>query len=156
LNITSQGGGYFQLDHRGRGLAAGDLDNDGRPDLVISHLNEPVAVLRNHPRGDQVPNNHWLGVELVGRKKRDIVGAKVVVEVGDRRLTRFAKGGGSYLSASDQRLLFGLGKADRIRRITVYWPWGKEQTWPGLPCDRYWSLLEGVAAPTAYRGRGGI
>jgi hypothetical protein len=153
MNVTSQGGSYFQLDHRGRGLAAGDLDNDGRTDLVISHIKEPVGVLRNLPRGDHVPNNHWLGVELVGRKNRDIVGAKVVVEVGDRRLTRFAKGGGSYLSSGDRRLLFGLGKEDRIKRITVYWPWGKEESWQGLKCDRYWTLVEGVATPKPFCGR---
>src|SRR5262249_6151461 len=118
-NITEQGGVYFLEDHRGRGLAIGDLDNDGRPDLVISHLNEPVVLLRNQPEGVGVPRNHWLGIGLIGRKHRDVAGARVVVEVGNRRLTRFVKGGGSYLSSSDRRLLFGLGKDEKVGRVTV-------------------------------------
>jgi enediyne biosynthesis protein E4 len=140
---TSQGGAYFQALHRGRGLAVGDLDNDGRPDLVITHLNEPVALLRNDSNGKEAPRHHWLGIELLGRKNRDIVGAKVVVEVGGRRLTRFAKGGGSYLSSGDRRIIVGLGEAERCDRVIVSWPWGEEQQWEGLTSDRYWRLVEG-------------
>jgi hypothetical protein len=142
-NITPQGGAYFRASHRGRGLAVGDLDNDGRPDLVISHLNAAAVVLRNDPRGDGVPHHHWLGLELTGRASRDVAGARVVVEVGGRHLTRFAKGGGSYLSASDRRILVGLGGMDRVGRVTVKWPWGDEQQWEGLTADRYWRLAEG-------------
>jgi hypothetical protein len=141
-NMTVQGGPYFQVPHRGRGLAIGDLDNDGRLDLVISHLNEPVAVLRNDPRGEGAPRNHWLGLELVGRNGRDVTGVRVVVEVGGRRLTRFVKGGGSYLSSGDRRIVAGLGDTDRVGRVTVSWPWGGEQHWEGLRCDRYWRLVE--------------
>lgn len=142
VNSTSQGGAYFQVSHRGRGLAIGDLDNDGRPDLVITHLNEPVVLLRNDPRGEGVPHNHWLGLELIGKVKRDIVGAKIVVEVGSQRLTRFAKGGGSYLSSGDRRILVGLGEAKEVGKVTVYWPWGSEEHWEGLTTDRYWRLEE--------------
>jgi hypothetical protein len=146
-DITPEGGPYFQGTHRGRGVALGDLDNDGRVDLVISHVNEPVAVLRN-----EAPKQHWLGVELKGRHHHDVVGAKVAVEVGGRRLTRFAKGGGSYLSSSDRRLLFGLGRADRIDQLRVIWPSGQEQQWTGeqVAIDRYWRLVEGEK-PTADR-----
>ena len=141
-NRTRQGGAYFQVPHRGRGLAVGDLDNDGRPDLVIAHLNEPVAVLRNDPRGESVPQHHWLGLELRGNDHRDIAGAKVVVDVGGRRVTRFVKGGGSYLSSGDRRILVGLGDALRIGRVTVIWPWGGEQHWDNLLFDRYTMLQE--------------
>jgi hypothetical protein len=137
--ITPQGGAYFQEDHNGRGLAAGDLDNTGRTDLVVSHLNGPVVLLRNEAQ----TKNHWLGVALAGRGNRDVVGAKVTLEVGGRRLTRFAQGGGSYLSSSDRRLLFGLGEADRVGRLTVAWPWGREEHWDGLAVDRYCRLVEG-------------
>jgi hypothetical protein len=145
--ITDEGGRYFRDVHRGRGLAVGDLDNDGWPDLVVSHMNEPVTVLRN--RG--APGRHWFGVELVGRGNRDVVGAKLVLEVGGRRLTRFAKGGGSYLSANDRRILFGLAAADRVDRLTVEWPWGGRQEWAGaaLAPDRYWRLREGKDGPEA-------
>ena len=146
LNATGQGGAYFQTAHRGRGLAVGDLDNDGRADLVVTHLNEPATLLRNDPHGGIGTEHHWLGIELIGRKHRSVVGAKVVVEANGRRLTRFAKGGGSYLSASDPRLLIGLGTADRTERVTVYWPWGAVQHWTGLGVDRYWRLVEGDSA----------
>jgi len=131
----------------------GDLDNDGRPDLVISHENESVILLRNAPRGDRVPQHHWLGLELLGRDHRDIAGAKIVVEAGKRRLTRFAKGGGSYLSASDRRVLVGLSTADRVDRVSVFWPWGEEQHWDKMSIDRYWQLVEGEHNARTPRGR---
>jgi hypothetical protein len=146
-DVSDGAGAYFRQPHRGRGLAVGDLDNDGRPDLVISHVNEPVALLRNVPQGETP--NHWLGVRLVGRENRDVVGARAVLEVGGRKLTRFAKGGGGYLSSNDPRLLFGLGPAAQTGRLTVTWPSGREQSWQGLAVDRYWQLVEGdpVARP---------
>jgi hypothetical protein len=142
--ITPEGGPYFQQDHNGRGVAFGDLDNDGRTDLVISHLNQPVVLLRNEVQTD----NHWLGIELVGREHRDVVGARLTLQVGDRRLTRFAQGGGSYLSSSDRRHIFGLGSADHVGRLTVVWPGGKEEHWDNLAVDRYWRLAEGKRATT--------
>jgi hypothetical protein len=145
--ITAQGGPYFQQEHDGRGVAFGDLDNDGRTDLVISHLNQPVVLLRN----EAATRHHWLGVALVGRDHRDVVGARLTLEVGGRRLTRFAQGGGSYLSANDPRHVFGLGDADRVGRLTVGWPWGQEESWDGLAVDRYWRLAEGTG--TASGGR---
>jgi RNA polymerase sigma factor (sigma-70 family) len=141
VDISDRGGPYFRGVHRGRGAALGDLDNDGRIDLVISHLNEPVVLLRNEAR---TAPNHWLGVELAGRKQRDVAGARLVLEVeGLRPQTRFAKGGGSFASAGDGRHVFGLGKAKRPGKLTVYWPSGKVQSWEGLEADRYWRLVEG-------------
>jgi hypothetical protein len=141
--ISSRGGDYFRGLHLGRGLAVGDLDNDGRPDLVISHLNDPVVLLRNEADA----GNHWLGLELTGKAHRDCVGAVVVVEANGRRLSRFAKGGASYLSSSDRRMLIGLGKCERIERVTVGWPWGSPQVWPGnqFAVDHYWRLREGTS-----------
>jgi hypothetical protein len=141
--ITGQGGDYFRSGHIGRGLALGDLDNDGRIDLVFSHVNEPVSVLHN----EADVGNHWLGIELVGNKHRDLVGAKVVVQAAGRSLARFAKGGASYMSSGDRRQLFGIGQAQRADRVTVSWPSGQEQHWDfsTLPTDRYWRLEEGKA-----------
>jgi hypothetical protein len=138
-DISAQGGPYFQQEHNGRGVAFGDLDNTGRTHLVISHLNGPVVLLRNEAE----TTNHWLGITLVGRKNRDVVGARLTLEVGGRRLTRFAQGGGSYLSSSDRRHVFGLGPTKRVGRLTVAWPGGKEVHWDGLEVDRYWRLVEG-------------
>jgi hypothetical protein len=153
-DITPEGGPFFRAEHIGRGLAVGDLDNDGRPDLVVNRVNEPVVVLRN-VAGEGGPRNHWLGIELVRAKYRDAVGAKIVVEAGGARLTRFVAGGGSYLSASDPRHLFGLGKGRKVDRVTVYWPSGQKQVWDGkdLAADRYWLLVEGEKKPCAWKGR---
>jgi hypothetical protein len=138
--MTPQGGPYFREGHIGRGLAAGDLDNDGRPDLVISHLNAPVVLLRH----DAPSEHHWLGVELIGRDNRDVVGAKLVLEAGGQRQTRFAQGGGSYLSSGDRRHLFGLGTATKVDRLTVVWPSGRTQQWDSsrLSADQFHRLVE--------------
>jgi hypothetical protein len=140
--ITPRGGLYFQQEHNARGAAFGDLDNDGRTDLVVSHVNERVVLLRNEAETD----NHWLGVALVGRKDRDVVGATLTLEVDGRRLYRFDHGGGSYLSSSDRRHIFGLGEAKRVGRLTVSWPGGREEHWDGLAVDRYWRLVEGTGS----------
>lgn len=132
------GGPYFQNVHNARGMALADLDNDGRLDIVVSHLNEPAAVLRNAAP----TSNHWLGLALIGQDHRDVTGAKVVVHVEGRKLTRFAKGGGSYLSSADRRLVFGLGKATSIERVEVFWPWGKSQVVEGLEVDNYGRVTE--------------
>jgi enediyne biosynthesis protein E4 len=146
--ITPRGGDYFRRDHVGRGLVVADLDNDGFPDLVFTHVNERAAVLRN-VAAQSAGRNHWLGLELAGKGNRDLVGSRIQVEAGGRKLTRFVVGGGSYLSASDPRHLFGLAGADRIDRVTVEWSWGESQSWDGkgLRVDRYWRLTEGEKAP---------
>ncbi|HXD86840.1 MAG TPA: CRTAC1 family protein [Urbifossiella sp.] len=130
-------GGYRGQPRLARGVAFGDLDNDGRTDMVISHINEPVAVLR----GVGGPGTHWLGVSLVGAGHADAVGAKVELQVGNRTLTRFAKGGGSYLSSNDRRLLFGLGEATIADRLTITWPNGSKQVMENPAIDRYHDVL---------------
>jgi hypothetical protein len=143
-NITRQGGDYFRAAHVSRGVALGDLDNDGRTDLVISNINEPVAVLRNVADA----GNHWLGVQLVGKYHADVVGARVVLEVDGGKQTRFAVGGGSYASACDTRHVFGLGKAGKVGRLTVTWPASADmhsQTFDGLDIDRYYRITQGKA-----------
>jgi hypothetical protein len=140
-DVSARAGPYFQARHLGRGAAVGDLDNDGRADIVLNPINEPAVVLHNrHDSG-----HHWLGVALVGRPYRDAVGARLELEVGGRTLVRAAKGGGSYLSSGDRRVIFGLGPAAAVGCLSVRWPSGKTQTWQGLAVDRYWALTEGEA-----------
>jgi hypothetical protein len=145
VDVTAQGGPFFRRDHLGRGLAVGDFDNDGRLDLIVVSMNAPVVLLRNSADVGQ----HWLGIELKGRRRRDVVGARVIVQVGGRRITQFVQGGGSYLSSGDRRLLFGLGKSVAIDRLTVVWPSGEKEHWSGdhFPVDRYHVLIEGKGAP---------
>jgi hypothetical protein len=138
--VNPSGGPYFRAPHMGRGLACGDLDNDGAPDLVISHINEPVILLKN-----QAPNRgNWLGVELIGNTCRDPIGAKLILELDGRTLTRFIVGGGSYLSSGDLRVVFGLGKARHAQKLTVHWPSGRVQSWQGgeLIVNHYTRIVE--------------
>jgi len=137
-DISGRLGSYGRKTYMGRGVAFGDLDNDGRIDLVISHTNEPAAVLH----GIGGAGCHWLGVQLLGKDHADIVGAKVQLQVGERTLTRFAKGGGSYLSSNDRRLLFGLGSETKPGRLTVTWPNGVQQHIDGLAVDRYHRIFQ--------------
>jgi hypothetical protein len=137
-DISKSGGAFFASDHDGRGVALVDLDNDGRVDIVISHVNAPVTILRNVAKTD----NHWIGVALLGKDHADVVGARVVLEAGGRKHTHFAKGGGSYLSSGDRRHVFGLGSASKIDRLTVTWPNGREQQWTELAVDRYHQLKQ--------------
>ncbi|MDB5309325.1 MAG: UnbV [Gemmataceae bacterium] len=143
-DVTRNGGPYFREPHNARGLAFGDLDNDGKIDLVISHLNEPVTVLRNVvPTADR----HWIGLELVGENHRDVVGARVVIETPTGKQTRFAKGGGGFGSTSDRRFVVGLDSDTAVTKATVYWPSGKTQEFTDLAPECYWQLREGAAKP---------
>jgi hypothetical protein len=148
VDVSARGGSYFQGTHRGRGLAVGDLDNDGRPDLVFSRVNEPIAVVRNIA-GDEGQRNHWLGITLIRKDHRDAVGTRVTIEAGGSKRTWFVRGGGSYLSACDHRLHFGLGSTGAVERVVAEWSYGGRQEWSGadLAVDRYWELREGEIKP---------
>ena len=127
-----------------------DFDNDGRPDLCMSAVGGPVALLRNVTE----TTNGWIGLDLVGDGKtsnRSAIGAVVTVESGGQRRTHFVVGGGSYLSASDRRLTIGLGAATGADRVVVRWPSGREQEFRGLASGRYWRLRDGSPDAEAAR-----
>ena len=120
--MTDRGGDYFSSDHLSRGMCLGDLDNDGATDMVVANMNEPAAVLKNIACGSN--GLHWAGFSLAKPDKGDVTGARVEVVAGGRSQFRFAKGGGSYASSPDRRLVVGLGTGDKIDRVTVRGPGG--------------------------------
>jgi hypothetical protein len=124
----------------GRGLATGDIDNDGDPDILLLGIGEPPRLLRNEGGN----RNHWLGVRLEGtRSNRDGVGAVVRVTVGGTQRIKVRAGGTSYASVSDPRLLFGLGQAARVDRLEVRWPSGLVTVLGAVAVDRYLTVREG-------------
>jgi hypothetical protein len=140
-DITLRGGPFFRTPALGRGLAVGDIDNDGWADIVVSHTNSPIALLRNIV-GESAPAP-WLGIHLIGKENRDVVGSTVVLNSHNHKQIRFTKGGGSYLSAGDPRALFGLGRKTGLGSVTIKWSWGAIETWSGLTPGAYWELREG-------------
>jgi hypothetical protein len=141
---TRHAGAYFDQDHVGRGVAHGDLDDDGDVDIVVNHKDAAPALLRNDTRS----SNHWIRLSLVGtRSNRDGVGARVEVESESLVILRQRKGGGSYGSANDPRLLVGLGDLLAAGRVTVYWPSGHVDHYARLPADTSYLLREGAEKP---------
>jgi hypothetical protein len=140
-DVSARAGPPFLVRHLGRALAAGDLDNDGRIDALVVVHNEPLVYLHN-----RTPAGHFVTVALEGTaSNRDGVGAGVVVVAGSRRQVGQRLGGGSYQSAGDPRLHFGLGAARRVERLEVHWPSGRVDHHRDLPADAGYLLREGDA-----------
>ena len=117
----------------------GDLDNDGRTDVVIVSHRTPLAFFRNQTS----PGAHSVDFLLEGtRSNRDGIGAIVTVKAGGRVRRGWRFGGGSFQSASDPRLHFGLGQ-DRIAEVEVHWPSGQIDRFTGIESDRSYRLREG-------------
>ncbi|PYS76400.1 MAG: hypothetical protein DMF66_14960 [Acidobacteria bacterium] len=140
-DVAAEHGAALKRFYLGRGLAVGDYDNDGDPDLLLLNAGEPPVLLRN----DGGNRNHWLGVRLVGTKSnRDGVGARVTVSAGGARRSKYLLGGTSYLSASDARLLFGLGASQKADELEVKWPSGQLSTLKNVSADQYVTVREGA------------
>jgi enediyne biosynthesis protein E4 len=130
----------------GRGLAVGDLWNDGRISAVVNNMDTTPKLLVN-----LAPNaNHWLGISLEGtHSNHDAIGAKVTVFAGARRYIQEVRSGSSYISNNDMRLHFGLGSNRAVAHITVRWPNGETETFPGTAVDHFISLTEGTGKPSS-------
>jgi hypothetical protein len=143
-DITAQAGTVFQLSEVSRGVAVGDVDNDGDSDIVVANSNGPVRLLINNTGN----RNHWLGLRLLNEQGQDAIGARAVIRLSDdRSLWRRVHVDGSYASASDPRILAGLGDSSKIRTTLVYWPSGSIEEWPDLAVDRFHTLVAGQGKP---------
>ncbi len=137
---ASDQAGKALMEHRvSRGLAIGDLFNDGKMDLVVGDIDGAPMVLRN--RG--VPDRHWVSFELTGTKSNRLaLNARIRITAGGMTQTDEIHSGGSYLSQSDLRVHFGLGSANKIDRVEIDWPSGQVETLTGLETDKFYSVTE--------------
>ena len=138
-DITGRAGPVFHMAEVGRGVAFGDIDNDGDTDVVVANDSGRLQLLINHVG----QRRHWVGLRVVGNR-RDMLGARVTVERADgSRLVRRARSDGSYASANDPRVLVGLGPASARPAVRVRWPDGRDEAWHDVAIDRYITLEEG-------------
>jgi enediyne biosynthesis protein E4 len=148
VDVTSKAGPAWSVPRIGRALAAGDLDNDGRIDLVSVPQNVPLVFFHNQTASAA---GHAISFLLEGTtSNRDGVGAIVTVTAGGRRRRAWRYGGGSYQSASDPRLHFGLGQ-DRIDAVEVRWPSGRVDRFTDPKVDHCYRWKEGGATPIPLR-----
>ena len=130
---------YFQQKSLGRGLAAGDLDDDGDLDLVVLENDGPVRVLENV----LATQNHWIAFKLIGtRSPRDAIGARVVVACGDQRQVQQVIGSSSYFSWQDLRLFFGINARTDAASAEIRWPSGQVQKLEKLALDSCHTVTE--------------
>ena len=146
-DVTATAGRVFELSEVSRGVAIGDVDNDGDTDVLLVNNSGPARLLVNQVGA----RRHWLGLRLLGgQPPRDMLGARVVLHRdGPPALLRAVRTDGSFASASDARVLFGLGDSPAIDRVHVAWPDGSAEEWSDLPIDRYSTLVQGTGAPAA-------
>ena len=138
-DITGQAGPALQEMRAGRGLATGDFDGDGHPEILIVNMNDRPSLLKNTgARGKAI------AVRLVGtRSNRSAIGARVVVTASGRSQMDEVRSGGSYFSQNSLALHFGLGTANEVDRLAVRWPSGLEQEWKQIPTGGAIVVTEG-------------
>ena len=140
--VGLRSGAPFDRKIVGRGAAWGDIDNDGRLDVLIVQNNGPALLWHN----ETSTKNHWLTLKLVGRKSnRDGIGALVLVRAGGITSRAMVRSGSSYLSQSDLRPHFGMG-AQTTARVEIRWPSGIVDTLAHVSCDRIVTVHEGTSA----------
>jgi enediyne biosynthesis protein E4 len=139
-DISASAGPGITMHASSRGLAVGDLWNDGRISAVITNLSAAPTLLVNQARSP----NHWIAIRTVGTKSnRDGIGARLSVKAGTRTLVDEVRSGSSYNSSSDMRVHFGLGSASKVDSVQIRWPSGLTERFDNLPVDSIQTLKEG-------------
>jgi len=156
-DISADAGPGINAVNSSRGLAIGDLWNDGRRSAVISNMNAPPSLLVN----DAGTTNHWIAFHLVGtsfdslsrklRTNRDAIGARITMKAGSRIFVDEVRSGSSYDSHNDMRVHFGLGSVTKLNSVEVRWPSGLTEKFEGLATDKIHTLKEasGIPVPDA-------
>jgi len=139
-DVSVQSGPAFQLPRSARGLAAGDLDGDGRPEIVLVNMNAAPSLLKNFGS-----HGHYLNIALTGTKSnRSAIGARVIVTAGGRKMVNEIMSGGSYYSQNSLTLHFGLGVATAVDSIDIRWPNGGLQKLGKTAADQTLHIPEHV------------
>ncbi len=140
-DISESAGTGITARSSARGLAVGDLWNDGRMSAVVSNMNARPSLLVNDVRN----GNHWIAIKTVGTKSnRDGIGARLTLRVGKRTLVDEVRSGSSYDSQSDLRVHFGLGANARVDSLEVRWPNGDSERFSELKVDAVNTVIEGA------------
>jgi hypothetical protein len=151
-DISADGGPGITTVNSSRGLAIGDLWNDGHLSAVISNMNASSSLLVNDVRN----SNHWIAFHLIGssyaasqkhRSARDAIGARITMKAGARLFVDEVRSGSSYDSNNDMRVHFGLGSASKLDSMQVRWPSGLTEKFDGLAVDKIHTLKEGSGIP---------
>ena len=138
--VAAESGDALMVPRASRGLALGDIDNDGYIDVVVNNLDGKPTILKN----DGGSHNNWITIKLVARgMNRDAIGARVKVVSGDLTQWDESHAGGSYLSSNDPRLHFGLGKKTNVDLVEIHWPDGKVEAVRNIPVDNFLTIEEG-------------
>jgi hypothetical protein len=138
-NITADAGAVLSTPHSGRGMARGDLFNDGHQEAVVNNMNERPSLYYN-----TAPIGNWISLQLVGVKSnRAALGAVATLEQGGDKREQEVRSGDGYISQSDLRLHFGLGKSPKAEKIVIRWPSGLVETLSDLPANQYYVVREG-------------
>ena len=145
VDVSNQSGNVFHQAWVARGLAVGDIDNDGRLDAVVTTNDGSAHVLHN----ETATQNHWILLKLIGHKSnRDAIGAEVTLVTAYGPQDATVSTTGSYLSASDKRVHFGMGQESVAQRIEIRWPSGIRQTLKDIPADQILQIDEPVTPST--------
>ena len=145
-DASRSSGPGIQVVTSSRGAAFADYDNDGDVDVAINNMNGPATLLRN----DGGNRNHWIEIKTVGRESnRDGIGARVELRAGSQRQMEEVTSGGSYMSQSDLRLHFGLGRQTTVDEVAIHWPSGRIDRLEHIPADRIIVIEEGQKSAQA-------
>jgi enediyne biosynthesis protein E4 len=150
-DVSAQAGAGIAQQKSSRGAAFGDFDNDGDVDVLVMNMGDTPSLLRN----DLSSSNHWIQLRLEGSKSnRSAIGATVRIETAGAFQTQSVLSQSSYVSQNDFRLHFGLGSAARADRISVRWPSGTTEQFPGAAADGQFLLVEGSGTSKRMAGNG--
>ena len=139
VNVSAESGEVFQQKWAARGMAVGDIDNDGKLDVVVTENDGPAWILRN----ETPTHNHWITLKLEGIKSnRDGIGARIKITTGAGDQYATVTTAGSYQSSSDKRAHFGLGAANMVIQAEIRWPSGVTQVLKNVPADQILTVRE--------------